>query len=153
MSADNGIYILKTRGPEFRVAHLQAIDNLDWGRNGCTDDPDVRIANAREMWFGSPVFKTEEEAWEEARRLHSLIEYTEYGVSMVEIDRVFTHPQFKIEAYNPVDEFETLRKAVEFVKQEDNEADSISFCLSNGERVELSLDNGKIVLDEFEMGY
>lgn len=30
MSADNGIYILETIGPEYRVAHLQAIDNLEY---------------------------------------------------------------------------------------------------------------------------
>jgi hypothetical protein len=34
MSADNGIYILKTLDG-FRVAHLQAIDNIYWWPNCC----------------------------------------------------------------------------------------------------------------------
>lgn len=29
MSADNGIYILKTKD-QYRVAHLQSIDNVSW---------------------------------------------------------------------------------------------------------------------------
>lgn len=33
MSADNGVYILKT-GKQYRVKHLQAIDNLYWDNNG-----------------------------------------------------------------------------------------------------------------------
>ena len=63
MSADNGIYILKTQGycsihdgydehsSEFRIAHLQAVENVNWDHDGndYTDDPDVMIHNARQM--------------------------------------------------------------------------------------------------------
>ena len=163
MSADNGVYILETKGPEYRVAHLQAVDNVyySWSTadDGTTngdevDDQDIWIMNAREMWFGAPVFTDEDEAWRAARELHDKIDYTEYGISKIEIDRVFNVPGFSVEAYNPVKDFKTFKEAVLFVKREDTEANSIMFHLANGERIKLALnDKREIVLDEFEMGY
>jgi hypothetical protein len=40
MSADDGIYILQTLGPEFRVVHTQAIENIYWHPT-CCDNPDI----------------------------------------------------------------------------------------------------------------
>lgn len=40
MSADNGIYILKTLDG-YRVAHLQAIENIYWWPS-CCSDPDIQ---------------------------------------------------------------------------------------------------------------
>ena len=34
MSSDNGICILQTKGPEFRVAHLQAVENIYYSWDG-----------------------------------------------------------------------------------------------------------------------
>ena len=95
MSADNGIYILWTPGPyettEFRVAHLQAIDNLDWDvkTNELTIDEDVRIVNAREMWGDAPVFNTRIEALEYAADRLEEHPICEYGISFIHIPRHF----------------------------------------------------------------
>ena len=169
MSADNGVYILQTKGPEFRVKHLQAIDNVYycWGYNedgtikgGETDNQDIWIVNARQMWFGAPVFTSEEEAWKHAREVYEVISYVEYGIGKIEIDRDFKVLGFEVEVFNPVKTFDTLREAVLFLEQEDKEdddfedVDSIMFYLPNGERVNLERnEDGQIVLDRFEMGY
>ena len=106
VSADNGVYILRTRkgtGFEYRVRELQAVENVDWDHNkwndeykrlgNYTDDDDVRIMNAREMWANVPVFALEDEAFDEAKRLYdeTMADYgiLEYGVAFIEIDREF----------------------------------------------------------------
>jgi hypothetical protein len=109
MSSDTGIYILETiddkGAPEFRVALLSAIENYrysyctkhnDWTKDckECsdaveTDDLDVHIFNARKMWRDCEVFKDIGQALEEARRIHKDVGYTEYGISIVCIARVF----------------------------------------------------------------
>lgn len=99
MSADNGIYILQTEsqngGDEFRVAHLQAIDNISWDEDlGLhTDNLDKQIKNARDMFQGAEIFKTEDQAFQKARDLAKEIDedggYLEYGISSILIPRVF----------------------------------------------------------------
>jgi hypothetical protein len=101
VSADNGIYTIKTLkgdGFEFRVAHMQAFDNIEWsdkepnpngGFGWYTQDPDVLIKNARKMYKGVKVFTVEKEALEEAYRLHDEMGYTEYGICFLEIPREF----------------------------------------------------------------
>ena len=105
MSADNGIYILKTSLPqnasicgdgfEYRVAYHSAIDNVDWDdeKKEQSDDSNVRIKNAREMWKNCKVFLFEKEALAEAaEQYHSFMKdggYLEYGISFIEIPKVF----------------------------------------------------------------
>lgn len=87
MSADNGIYILQTpkdntpigspkARSEFRVAHLQAVDNYQ------------TIEEAREAW-GDPVYDTENEAFAEALKMSKDYEILEYGISVIYMDQVF----------------------------------------------------------------
>lgn len=105
MSADDGIYILKTKkgdGFEYRVEHLQAVENVDWDENlpnsyhglgDHTDDDDVRIKNAREMWKHSPIFVTQESAFANAQQVYEEVNWdgfpVEYGISVIAIDREF----------------------------------------------------------------
>ncbi len=99
MSADNGIYILETEGPEYRVAHLGAIDNLEWHEkyNITTqkmeyfedDNPDLMIINARKMWAKSPVFADSSSALNRAWNIEKEIGYTEYGICHIRIPRKF----------------------------------------------------------------
>lgn len=106
MSADDGIYILKTRkgiGHEYRVSHLQAVENVDWDQNkwnedtkrigNYTDDDDVRIINAREMWNECQVFTDEAEAFKEAQKIYDeWVEqcgFVEYGICTITVDREF----------------------------------------------------------------
>lgn len=88
MSADNGVYILKTpRWPvkegnyytnqhgkfDYRVAHCQAIDNIDYS--------DLYLP----CYFGnSQVHDNEDDAWKEARQIAEDVDFLEYGVSIIE---------------------------------------------------------------------
>lgn len=94
MSADNGIYILKTPkgdGFEYRVAHLQGIENYEWDEQigGCTDDPDVYIDNARYMWKDCEVFSDEVGVMTLALKMEREYTYVEYGICCIDIDREF----------------------------------------------------------------
>lgn len=92
MSADNGIYVLRTpaadgRGFEFRVAHAQAIDNIDYPNRGLVDEYLLNV-------FGrSWVLHRQRRAVALAHLLHDdMIAdgwYTEYGVQVVELERPF----------------------------------------------------------------
>lgn len=93
MSADNGIYILitpKDLTQEYRVAHLQAIENVDWcHKNGeITENDDIRIHNARRMWDSAQVFDCTMNAFQHSLDLDKQ-HNTEYGINVVEVDREF----------------------------------------------------------------
>jgi len=155
MSADNGIYILETIGPEFRVIHTGGIDSLyfNWFTGEPTENPDVLIVNARAWWFGAQVFISEEEACNLANEMYNKVEFTEYGISKIKIDRLFESYWPGVEVSNPVENFKTFKEALEFIEREDTTADSISFYLPSGERIQLTLnENREIVLDKMEMG-
>ena len=95
MSADNGIYILRTTNKdqphEYRVAHLQAVENYQWDdeKKDYTSDPDVQIKNASEMWAGCQVLFNRTAALEWADKTMREVGYTEYGIQFIEIDRPF----------------------------------------------------------------
>lgn len=83
MSADNGVYILQTEGPEFRVAYQQNIDDIygnfsdesfQWQGN-----PEVIL----EYFEQAPVFSNLEEALDKAQELSYDHEYLEYGVCVI----------------------------------------------------------------------
>jgi|GEM_PF-2402983 len=74
MSSDNGIYILETKGTEYRVAHCLGIDNV-YNEQGNFDH------NVLYIYFkDSKVYKTVEEAFERAEEISREISFTEYGV-------------------------------------------------------------------------
>jgi hypothetical protein len=91
MSADNGIYVLKTPNfktghSEFRVAHRQAIENIHY--------PGEQIKYLK-MYFGDcEVFTSEAQAMLEASKLYDEIMESdfpiiEYGISKIVLDREF----------------------------------------------------------------
>ena len=95
MSADNGIYILQTPrvglGYEYRLAHLQAVENYLWDEKigKQTEDLDVWIKNARKMWCGVAPMFSRAVAFQEAEKLYNEYGYVEYGIRVIEIDREF----------------------------------------------------------------
>jgi len=97
MSADNGIYILKTPKSEdrksfvYRVSDLQAIDNLYWDDKlkQYTVYKDIIIENARLMFDGCELFDDEIEALKYAVKLYKSMSIVEYGIQIIEINRVF----------------------------------------------------------------
>lgn len=90
MSADNGIYILKSEGPEFRVVEAQAIENINWNERtrSCDDRNYFNMEEVRRYFGKCKVFLSEAEADVETSRLvqeivDSACPILEYGVSMI----------------------------------------------------------------------
>ena len=50
MSADNGIYILKTNDG-YRVAHLQAIDNIYWWYSCCNNPKVIEKIDEHDLYY------------------------------------------------------------------------------------------------------
>lgn len=99
MSADNAIVVFVTKDshkrecegvwtnmlPEgilaYRVAHVQAIDNFEWLERNQLYNVGAWMVNT----FGDCTpFYTQEEAFKEAERLLSGVEYVEYGIVKIE---------------------------------------------------------------------
>jgi len=95
MSADNGIYILKSPkcdgdGFEYRVTHAQAIENIEWNV-----PPGEFNDEMLQDYFGKCEILTEEEARKEAFAMEEDIlsdgfcPILEYGISTIEMHRPF----------------------------------------------------------------
>lgn len=111
MSSDTGIYILQTNGPytadgkqtfEFRVAYLSAVENYMWddAKKAESNNPDIWIKNAREMWKDCTVFTDEDDALKKAASMyHDMMNsddfmILEYGISFIEIPRRFENASY-----------------------------------------------------------
>ena len=83
MSADNGIYILVTKGPEFRVGHHQAIDNI----YGNFSDESLQWQGDPEMIYMyfhvDKMFSNLEEALDYAEEIVYNYAYLEDGICMI----------------------------------------------------------------------
>ena len=88
MSADNGIYILKTKD-QYRVAHLCAIDNVTWSvidGDWCTDmNKKGKLVPTRvvEMWGNCKYTRNKNKAFEIAHKWDSSLPICEYGVNVI----------------------------------------------------------------------
>lgn len=96
MSADNGIYILKTKD-QFRVAHLQTIDNVSWsyidGDWQNIDSKRGKLVPTRviEMWGDCRFTRNESIAKRIALEWASSLPICEYGVSTVDYPKTWKH--------------------------------------------------------------
>lgn len=83
MSADNGTYILQTYGPEYRVVHAQAIDNIygPYDEINHTYHPDIK--SIVEYFGESKVYTQVEEAWDHASELDESYDWSEDGVCLI----------------------------------------------------------------------
>jgi hypothetical protein len=100
MSADNGIYILETISEdelsEYRVKHLQGIDDYTWDDdiNDYSANPNIHIKNARKMWENCEVFYDRSAAMAKAHEIYREImdsdfPVLEYGIDFIYIPRRF----------------------------------------------------------------
>lgn len=87
MSADNGIYVLFTEseknGPQYRVAHLRAIDNIYgiFSEINCKYDGNPEIIN--DYFGGAQVFHTLNEALDYAEQIEDKVGPTEDGICVI----------------------------------------------------------------------
>lgn len=83
MSADNGIYILQTAGPEFRVAYHHNIDAI---YGNFSDESFQWQGDPEEMYHyfqDAPMFSNLEEALDLAEKLVYDYAYLEDGICMI----------------------------------------------------------------------
>ena len=88
MSADNGIYILKTKAPagegfEYRVEHAMAIENICYNVATGEYQKDFIPEVAFDYFGRSDVFTDEGEALKYAHEQEPMYEILEYGVSIL----------------------------------------------------------------------
>lgn len=114
MSADNGIYILKTRD-QYRVAHLQAIDNVSWSiidgnwqnkketRGKCVP---TRVV---EMWGKCKYTRDESIALKIAHNWASSLPICEYGVNIITYNKTWKHIVEDAKEY--------AKKEIEYLRQ------------------------------------
>ena len=92
MSADNGVYILRTTTTqkgvfEYRVTYAQAIENIYFNKLGSK-----KWASVVKDYFGnSMVYSTREGAWEKAGKVYDAIvnggDICEYGIEEIHVNR------------------------------------------------------------------
>jgi hypothetical protein len=83
MSADNGVYILETSGPEFRVTYAQAIDNIYGKFNDSTAQWEGDMNMMVDYFKESEIFDTYEKAFNHAIKLSKEHEYLEDGICFI----------------------------------------------------------------------
>jgi len=96
MSADNGIYILESEGPEWRVVHAQAIENINWNpETRTTCDSSFFNNDELKSYFGRcEVFTSKDDAVRAALAIEGEIAQSdfpvlEYGISFIHLPRKF----------------------------------------------------------------
>lgn len=94
MSADNGIYILKTRD-QYRVAHLQSISNIswsaidgDWQSNRATRGKYVPT-RVVEMWGDCKYTKNADIALKIANKWAKGLFICEYGINVITYNKTW----------------------------------------------------------------
>ena len=88
MSADNGVYILKTKEGQYRVITAQAIDNLNWSFIHFREERYVptRIIE----YFGNCRYTySEATALKLAQNIYSHLPVCEYGIQTFSINRTW----------------------------------------------------------------
>ena len=96
MSADNGIYILKTKD-QYRVAHLCAIDNVTWSVINGDWNTDMnkrgKLVPTRvvEMWGNCKYTRNENKAFKIAHKWASSLPICEYGVNVITYNKTWKH--------------------------------------------------------------
>ena len=83
MSADNGVYILETKGPEFRVAYAQGIDNIYGNFNDDTGHWDGDDEAMQFLFKDALVYDDLDVALDKAHEIADNYEYLEYGICIL----------------------------------------------------------------------
>jgi len=83
MSADNGVYILQTAGPEFRVAYQQNIDDIYGNFSDDTLQWQGDLEMILEYFQNAPMFSDLESALDKAADIAYNYEYLEYGICVI----------------------------------------------------------------------
>lgn len=113
MSADNGIYILKTKD-QYRVAHLQGIETASWsiidGYWPYHSDKGYKYVPTRvvEIWGDSKFTGNEYKAFQIAHKWADSLPVCEYGVNVITYNKTWKHILEDAKKY--------AKKEIEFLK-------------------------------------
>lgn len=111
MSADNGIYILKTKD-QYRVAHLQAIENVYWSAIDGSHDKCVPT-RVVEMWGECKFTRDASKALSMANKWASKLPICEYGVNVITYNKTWKHILEDAKEY--------AKKEIDFIKNQNQE--------------------------------
>ncbi len=89
MSADNGIYILRTKDHQCRVIHTQGIDNLYWSFVVFSDSDDLIPTRLIEFFNKSKYTCDQDLARNIAFNMAKKVFTLEYGVREITIDKTW----------------------------------------------------------------
>ena len=118
MSADNGIYILRTKD-QYRVAHLQAIDNVSWSiidgdwQNKKSTRGKCVPTRVVEMWGNCKFTRDEGKALSLAHKWANSLPICEYGVNVITYNKTWKQILKDARAY--------AKKEIEVIKQSGKE--------------------------------
>ena len=118
MSADNGIYVLKTKD-QYRVANLCAIDNVTWsvidGDWYSNEETRGKLVPTRvvEMWGNCKFTRDESKALSMAHKWASSLPICEYGVNVITYNKTWK------QILKDAQEYAT--KEIEFIKKSGQE--------------------------------
>lgn len=90
MSADNGIYILKTKD-QYRVTHAMAIDNIYWSHIDGDHYPKLVPTRVVEYWGGKKYTRNEETALKVANAMLKHTYICEYGINTIVFNKTWKH--------------------------------------------------------------
>lgn len=81
-SGDTGVYVMQTYGPEFRIAIMEAVENIykSWDEKTETWVPNAEFIT--EQFGSSMVYNVFEDAWDAATALNHQKETT-FGVNLI----------------------------------------------------------------------
>lgn len=123
MSADNGIYILKTKD-QYRVAHLQAIENVSWsyidGDWQNKDSARGKFVPTRvvEMWGDCRFTRNESVAQKIASEWAFRLPFCEYGVRTIIFPKTWKHILIDAKKYAK-QELEFCETSNSFIRDKD----------------------------------
>ena len=83
MSQDDGVYVLQTKGPQFRIAHMQNVTSLFEEYNVADKTWTPNILTIVEVYVTSNVYDSLDAAWDAASNMEDDIGGTEYGTNLI----------------------------------------------------------------------
>lgn len=109
MSADNGIYVLKTKD-QYRVAHFTNSENMYYSAITGTYENEIVPSRAVELWGDSKFTRKEDVALRLVHRWANRLPICEYGVNIIKVNKTWKDLMKEARTYAKR-EVEVIKKA------------------------------------------
>ena len=104
MSQDDGVYVLQTKGPQFRIAHMQNVVSLFDDYNVVDKTWTPNILTIVQNYATSVVYESLDQAWDAASNMEDDLGGTEYGTNLITDFKDYSFSDFE-------KEYETIQKS------------------------------------------